>query len=421
MINNKAGLLMALLLYFIAGSSFCPGVPAGKGLVCAVGVQKGKAVKAGMGSEGGIVRSADDRVIITVPAGALTRQTTIEVAPISNTNPAGNGLAYRITPHGIRFQKPVSISFSYAGEKDQKRIPQLQGIAYQDENGVWKSVRNGAIDTAAKRITVYTSHFSDWSEFETMKLAPENPILATGQSAVIKAVQYVGNDELLQPLGPQGGAEVAIGSPHDLPVNKIKAWRLSGVGAIKPSGQKADYKAPAMIKGYTATAAVSLELNTTHGQVLLISNIVVMNEGITFRIDGGKWLHFKKNECGYDDMPNRIYAKDSLGASVMIDWLEKMEARKPWTTTAEGLSPSFVLHTEGNFTNYYSLLTVGEAAEEMASPGYIEFYHFPVSKEDYVCGYFLIERGNRTNAREEKLSEAKVEGYFFVRTKRNAE
>jgi len=387
-----------------------------RGLACTPGVPQGKSVQTNIGPEGGVISSADGRVNISIPEGALTTETTIEVMPISNTNPAGNGLAYRITPHGIQFQKPVSISFSYAGESGQKRMPQLQGIAYQDEQGIWKSLSNGIVDTVAKTVTVSTAHFSDWSEFETMKLIPENPILATGQSAVIRAVQYLGDDDLLAPLGPQGGAEIAIGSPHDLPVSKIKAWRLSGVGSLKPAGQKADYKTPASIKGLRATAAVSVELNTKRGQVLLISNIVVVNEGITFRIDGRPWMHFRKNECGYDDMPNRIFAKDSMGCSLMIDWLEKMESRTPWTTTAQGLNPSFVFHTQGNFTNYYSIRTVGEAAEEEASPGYIEFYHFPVGKEDYVSGYFLIEKGDKYNARGEKLAEARIEGYFYVRT-----
>jgi hypothetical protein len=82
-----------------------------------------------------------------------------------------------------------------------------------------------------------------------MKLILENPIDATGQSAVIKAVQYVDDEDLLTPLGPQWELEAAIGVPQDLPLSKIKAWRLSGVGTIKPSGQHADYKAPSILKG----------------------------------------------------------------------------------------------------------------------------------------------------------------------------
>lgn len=68
---------------------------------------------------------------------------------------------------------------------------------------------------------------------------------------------------------------------------------------------------------------------------------------------------------------------------------------------------SFIFHTEGNFTNYYSIKTVGEAAEETASPGYLEFYHFPISENDYVSGHFLIEKGDKYNLPGEKLAEAK--------------
>ena len=381
-----------------------------------MGKNKGKSVRQNIGQEGGTITSSDGRVEITIPEGALENEIGIEVQPISNTNPAGNGLAYRINPHGIQFKKPVSISFSYAGENGKKKVPQLQGIAYQDDNGIWKSVSNGSVDSTAKRVTVYTNHFSDWSQFEAMKLMPENLTLAIDQAATIKAVQYFDDDDLLQPLSGQQGLEVPIGLPHDLPLSKVKAWRLSGVGSLKPLGLHADYKAPATLKGNLGTAAVSLELNTKHGLVLLIANITVINEGVTFRIDDGRWMHFTKKECGYDDTPSRIYAQDSMNASLMINWPEKVYPRHPWSTTTDGLSPGFVFHTNGNFTVYHSIRTVGEAAEEEASPGYLEFFHFPMSKNDFVSGSFLIEKGDKYNARGEKLAEAKIEGYFYVRT-----
>src|SRR3954453_3032977 len=78
-----------------------------------VGAIAGDAVSANIGAAGGIIASADKRITVTVPAGALTVDTTIGVQPIENTDAAGFGMAYRLTPDGQKFAKPVTVAFTY--------------------------------------------------------------------------------------------------------------------------------------------------------------------------------------------------------------------------------------------------------------------------------------------------------------------
>jgi len=46
---------------------------------------------------------------ICIPAGALTNEQHITIQPLTNTSPGGKGIAYRLTPHGQQFSKPVKI------------------------------------------------------------------------------------------------------------------------------------------------------------------------------------------------------------------------------------------------------------------------------------------------------------------------
>src|SRR5688572_10426882 len=76
-------------------------------LVCSVGISHGAAVTRIIGQAGGSLQSPDGRMIIEVPEGALASNTTVGIEPVSNTNIAGIGAAFRLTPHGKVFSKPV--------------------------------------------------------------------------------------------------------------------------------------------------------------------------------------------------------------------------------------------------------------------------------------------------------------------------
>lgn len=371
-----------------------------------------------MGPEGGSLSSEDGRLQIIIPAGALKESQEIGIQPISNANPAGNGLAYRLSPHGKKFAKPVTIRISYQRNDGSTGHPDLQGIAYQSEDGVWMSVGGGRMDTLKKTISIETTHFSDWSQFESMRLEPANPIVGVGETAQLKLIQYLRPEDLL-PLTAKAGKETPFGIPYLMDPQAVKGWQLSGPGGITQSGNRCAYKAPATIKGRKATAAVSVELKASVRKLLLITNITVVNEGISFRIDQGDWLHFGKEICDYNDDPEYVFATDKSGRNVSISWELKQNNFQFWNTTVEGTTTNFAYHLPGHSINYYSVNTNGPQENEVASPGFISLAFFNNPENNYVSGEFKVLRAGMFDVNHKKISDHVIEGFFFVKKKLN--
>lgn len=371
-----------------------------------------------MGPEGGSLSSEDGRLQIIIPAGALKESQEIGIQPISNANPAGNGLAYRLSPHGKKFAKPVTIRISYQRNDGSTGHPDLQGIAYQGEDGVWMSVGGGRMDTLKKTISIETTHFSDWSQFESMRLEPANPIVGVGETAQLKLIQYLRPEDLL-PLTAKAGKETPFGIPYLMDPQAVKGWQLSGPGGITQSGNRCAYKAPATIKGRKATASVSVELKASVRKLLLITNITVVNEGIGFRIDQGDWLHFGKEICDYNDDPEYVFATDKAGRNVSISWELKQNNFQFWNTTVEGTTTNFAYHLPGHSINYYSVNTNGPQENEVASPGFISLAFFNNPENNYVSGEFKVLRAGMFDVNHQKISDHVIEGFFFVKKKLN--
>lgn len=371
-----------------------------------------------IGPEGGSISSEDGRMQIIIPAGALKQNQEISIQSISNANPAGNGLAYRLGPHGKKFAKPVTIRFSYKRNDGSTGHPDLQGIAYQGEDGTWMSVGGGSMDTVKKIISVETTHFSDWSQFESMRLEPANPIVGVGETAQLKLIQYLRPEDLL-PLTAKAGKETPFGIPYLMDPQAIKGWHLSGPGSLSQAGNKCVYKAPTAINGRKASAAVSVELKAAVRKLLLITNVTVVNEGISFRIDQGEWLHFNKDICDYNDDPEYVYATDKAGRNVSVSWDLKKPNFQFWNTTAEGTTINFAYHLPGHSINYYSVNTSGQQENDVASPGFISLAFFNDPENNYVSGEFRILRAGMFDVNHKKVSDHVIEGFFFVKKKLN--
>lgn len=103
--------------------------------VTPVGTPIGEVSRKTIDAAGGKLTSADGTIEIIIPAGALNTATEISIQPISNELASGVGTAYRLTPHGEQFNKPVTITFHYKEEEVLNTVPELLAIAYQDEKG----------------------------------------------------------------------------------------------------------------------------------------------------------------------------------------------------------------------------------------------------------------------------------------------
>jgi hypothetical protein len=138
------------------------------------GKPNGKIAEKKMNKDGGTLVSTDGSLELIIPPGALSKKTTISIQPITNMFSNGNGPAYRLEPSGIQFQKPVQLVFHYTPEESADSMQLLMGIAMQDSDGQWCSLRKFTLDTIAKTISGNISHFSDWSKFDALKLTPSS-------------------------------------------------------------------------------------------------------------------------------------------------------------------------------------------------------------------------------------------------------
>jgi hypothetical protein len=155
---------------------------------------------------------------------------------------------------------------------------------------------------------VETDHFSDWSVFESIKLAPSTGVVEPGGELRLAAYGVFPDDveeDLLTPLVPVDGPDsdlltplvppepVGLSEPSPLDVKYIEKWVLHGEGNLQPSGNEAVYKAPPSIPQQNP-AEVTLQLRLQDGSSLqLISRIIVGGSEII--LNGGPYSSVTAN------------------------------------------------------------------------------------------------------------------------------
>jgi hypothetical protein len=146
-----------------------PTVATPSGPVEDVGAPFGQWVRAGQAA-----KLAFAGATLDIPAGALEKDTRITFRPIGGvevpatdetmTNVTPNGLAYRLGPHGLKFEKPVSLTLPY----DRARFVGGQaeddlGAYYFDEVAKrWTQVQTLRGDGRGHTLTAATQHFTDF-------------------------------------------------------------------------------------------------------------------------------------------------------------------------------------------------------------------------------------------------------------------
>ncbi|WP_123847247.1 hypothetical protein [Chitinophaga lutea] len=241
-----------------------------------------------IGAAGGSISTADGSIRINIPAGALSTEQLITIEPISNENPMGLKKAYRLTPHAVQFATPVSITFQYEDEDIAGSLPEALGIAYQHSSGVWMAVENAVLDKTAKTVTVTTTHFSDWSFFESFKLETSATELEPKGTA---RLELISDADLLAPLTPNN--ERPIGEPIATTGSFIREWSLAGAGMLAPLGHLASYTAPATVPGSPNPVAISVRVDFgKKGTYLVVAHIKITGDDgeIEVRVNGGGWV-----------------------------------------------------------------------------------------------------------------------------------
>jgi hypothetical protein len=267
-----------------------------KPAITAIGKPDGEKIEMKIGKEGGSLTSSDGKMRLIIPAGAVAKKTTFSIQPTTNLMPNGNGKAYRMEPSGINFQQPLQIIFYYTDDDTKGSLPDLLGIAMQDDKGLWSSLNKMTIDTVSKTLNADIRHFSSYVNFSKAKIDPSSAKVKVNGSLRLKitaiSTYNSDDDDDLMPLGTE-----IINSP---------LWSVNGIpkgnsttGLISVSRDySAIYQAPAQIPAQNPVAVTvdftgsTTTINDKHFKTLrLVSNITVYDNAYEVKMistmDGG--------------------------------------------------------------------------------------------------------------------------------------
>ncbi|MGF2411701.1 hypothetical protein [Ferruginibacter sp.] len=205
--------IIAVIFLFVSVNLFAQNPAedtASKPAISSIGKPDGDKSEMKMGKDGGSLISADRKTELIIPEGAVSKKTNFSIQPIINTMPNGNGKAYRLEPSGIQFEKPVQLIFHYDDEDAKDTMQLLMGIAMQDDKGQWHSLRKFTLDTIGKTISGSINHFSDWANFNKIKLYPSYKRLKVKKSLDMQIDVVSSEEEELIPLNPAGDELVPL-------------------------------------------------------------------------------------------------------------------------------------------------------------------------------------------------------------------
>lgn len=262
--------------------------------ITALGKPDGDAESKEIGDEGGTIFSADGRLELIFPEGALHKKKKITIQPVINHAANGRGKAYRLLPSGIAFDKPVAIVFHYADDEIEGSLPGLKGIAGQDEKGKWEVLQNIVTDTNSKTISAHIRHFSSYASFDKIVLKPAGARVKVErtQSLWLSIVNFQAgelSDGDLPPLPPR------INIPDaDWSVNGIRRGDQHN-GWISGDDVSVVYNAPASVPTDNPVA-VSVALrglrftfnNIVFENPILVSHLLIYDKA--YRISMGMWI-----------------------------------------------------------------------------------------------------------------------------------
>jgi len=120
-------------------------------------------------TKGGSVHDAAGQALVVIPANALAADTKIYVTP-SVTIPAVpegtqllTGSAFDLTPEGLFFNTPASLTLNYDPATVPAGMPQSAIRVYTVSNGTWQPIDGTVVNTTYHSISVPLAHFSTYA------------------------------------------------------------------------------------------------------------------------------------------------------------------------------------------------------------------------------------------------------------------
>ncbi|MFD1144714.1 hypothetical protein ACFQ4C_26535 [Larkinella insperata] len=238
---KTAALLSAVLLTSCQKEATEAITPGKQVTVFEHGAVIGAATTKTIGAEGGTLATADGRVALTIPAGAVAKATEFSIQPVENTLPGARSESFRLLPEGTTFAKPLTLRLSYANLPLEGTVPEALFLAYQNASGQYRLVTKTTLNTTEKTLTVTTTHFSDWQVCEYYRVVADRTTLKAGEKALLK-LQQIGNLEIID--GVEIGLVDSVWKDYPGKDGEKMTWELDGEGKLAPAGTVCTYTAP---------------------------------------------------------------------------------------------------------------------------------------------------------------------------------
>jgi hypothetical protein len=269
-----------------------PTQPAGPdyGTPTDVGTPIGSPSTATIGTAGGSLLSLDGRSEIIIPPGALNASTQISIQPVTNTAPGGAGVGFYLTPHGQTFNRPVTLRFHYDSTDVAGTSIHGLSVATQKDDRIWYSFDTVAVDSAARTVSISTTHFSGYSLFKNFFIFPDHNDIRVNASLEIQVVgvRKAPNDaDPHDGLSPRGGTQMyPIGNDVNWTVNGIPDGNASE-GYIVPTRGSATttYTAPETKQHmFSNPATITAEVAFPGSSRLLLISYIKVLDGRAYRV-----------------------------------------------------------------------------------------------------------------------------------------
>jgi hypothetical protein len=281
----KAWLAVGLLVLTASGAA--PTTPTHTGpTVTAPGTPVGAPVTQTIGPAGGTMQTADGKIKITFPAGAVASDTQFTLQPLTHALRNGVGLAYELSPQNVKLEKPIRIRLRVSAG-DRAGASASMGLALQDDRGAWFALKGAQVTTATVRAAQTDDSWvivdlasllrerrliKSIGAYADLRLTPSNASVRKGQSITLHVTTceppWDAPDSLLTPLhcGP--------------PRRNADALHASAGQLSQTSPGELRYTAPGKIPSPNpVTLSVTYGAVGGRARVILVGSVRVVDQG----------------------------------------------------------------------------------------------------------------------------------------------
>lgn len=118
-----------------------------------------------MGPRGGTVASADGRLTLTFPAGALDRDTVVTVDAVDDAPAGAVGPTYAVHPRGTGVLRPVAVTYDLTGDAMTLADPRRAVLVVEKADG-WFRMADHEVDADLEYVTASATFLSSFGVVE---------------------------------------------------------------------------------------------------------------------------------------------------------------------------------------------------------------------------------------------------------------